>query len=466
VIAVLVPTYKRSSRLKDFIQNFKDNSSQATLYFIITPDDKETKECLDELGYSHYFVVEGEYVAAINYGFKNTEEPFVLCAADDIEFTKDWDMRLLSEMKDPRINVAGGIDDWLISQSGVHISHPLIRRSYIKDDLYHPGYKHYMCDIEFVQRSWKDNCIKIIHETLLHHRHPEVKTAEEDETYLHSRVNLDADWQIYMSRVDDFEFWNTDALFEGVAVPSNVSQEAKQPLISIILPVYNARKYVEITLKSIFKNTYHDFELIIIDDASDEYTNEFLLSLKVDENYTKCKRLLKIRNTTQQWVNHNWNMGVDYAEGDYIAVLNSDIVLSENWDRYLAAGLYNATVTCPWEHTKNRPELYKLDPIIEKFCPNMIKGACFMFKKQDADKLFPIPAELKHWCGDNWVADRAEELEGVKFVKLATIYHYMTRSGKEVDKRVYFKTVAKDLVNYQKLSGRDMSSFISRFTIS
>jgi hypothetical protein len=110
--------------------------------------------------------------------------------------------------------------------------------------------------------------------------------------------------------------------------------------------------------------------------------------------------------------------------------------------------------------------LYKLDPIIEKFCPNMIKGACFMFKKQDADKLFPIPAELKHWCGDNWVADRAEELEGVKFVKLATIYHYMTRSGKEVDKRVYFKTVAKDLVNYQKLSGRDMSSFISRFTIS
>ncbi len=458
MIAVLIPTYKRSKRLQKFIENFNENSSKATLYFIITPDDVRTLQTLQKFG-ANYFITEGEYVAAINHGVKNTTEPFILCAADDVVFTKDWDLKLLEQMEDKRINVTGGIDDWTISQSGVHISHPLIRRSYVKGDLYFPGYKHYMCDIELLQRSWKDDCVKIIHETLLHHRHPEVNTAKEDETYRHSQVHLSHDWQTYLSRVQEFEVWDTDSLFQGIAVPTQLSTEKSPKLLSIILPVFNAKKFVESTLKSIFRKTYYPFELIVIDDASDKETADFIMSLDVDKSFEQCKRLTIVKNFKQEWVNHNWNTGVELAKGDFIAILNSDIVVSENWDRYLASGLLRHTVTCPWEHTKNHPELYTLDPKIEKHFPHMIKGACFMFKAEDKDKLFPIPEELKHWCGDNWIADQAEKLNGVKFIELATIYHYMTQSGKSVDRKRYVERVNKDLDNYQKLTGKDMRAF-------
>ena len=42
----------------------------------------------------------------------------------------------------------------------------------------------------------------------------------------------------------------------------------EKPLISIITPVYNSEKYIEATLKSVKNQTYQNYELIIIDDAS------------------------------------------------------------------------------------------------------------------------------------------------------------------------------------------------------
>lgn len=218
-IAALIPTYGRAPKLEKLLKNFNETSSVANIYFIVHPKDLETVNEVQRLG-AKMILLKGEYVACINNGVKLTTEPFVLCAADDVEFTKDWDKKLLKEMEDPNICIVGGIDSWPISKSGVHISHPLIRRSYIKDNLYYPGYTHYMCDIELIQQGWKDQCVKVLPEILIEHKHPEVKTALVDQTYIKSRMYLSRDKIIYDKRRKNFEVWNFQGMYFGKKIPS------------------------------------------------------------------------------------------------------------------------------------------------------------------------------------------------------------------------------------------------------
>lgn len=99
-----------------------------------------------------------------------------------------------------------------------------------------------------------------------------------------------------------------------------------QPLISVIIPVYNApKKYLEECIDSVLKQTYENFEICIVDDAS---TNEGTIEcLKKYEKNEKCK---------VRWCDENGhiskasNYAVEIAKGEYIALLDNDDVLEEN----------------------------------------------------------------------------------------------------------------------------------------
>ena len=53
----------------------------------------------------------------------------------------------------------------------------------------------------------------------------------------------------------------------------------EQPLVSVIIPCYNAEKYVEVSVRSIMNQTYKNLEILIIDDCSNDSTYEILESL-------------------------------------------------------------------------------------------------------------------------------------------------------------------------------------------
>jgi glycosyltransferase involved in cell wall biosynthesis len=87
--------------------------------------------------------------------------------------------------------------------------------------------------------------------------------------------------------------------------------------VSIILPVYNAEKYLYQAIKSILTQTYTNFELIIIDDGS---TDE---SLKIIQSFDD-ERIQIIQNEQNLGLIKTLNKGIDLAKGEYIARMDAD----------------------------------------------------------------------------------------------------------------------------------------------
>ena len=227
------------------------------------------------------------------------------------------------------------------------------------------------------------------------------------------------------------------------------------------MPVFNALESVKKTLQAVVSNTDNLYEIIIVDDSSEEETRAFIDGLRIDDALEV--RLVKTRNPRHSWTNASWNKGVALASGDYIAVMNSDIWVPRGWDSELISLLdgKHCSVACPLERKGDTS--FAVDSLIAEVHPGMIKGALFMFRRQETKKFFPIPENLVHWCGDNYIADRAwEKGKGVTFAAGAIITHYITQSGRLIDPEIYKQTCYKDVIEYQTMSGRDMTKIIEQ----
>ena len=95
------------------------------------------------------------------------------------------------------------------------------------------------------------------------------------------------------------------------------------PKISVIVPAYNAEKTIERCLKSILKQTYHNLEVIVVNDGSKDST-ELILS-RIEKNDVRV-HLITIENGG---VSHARNVGIDNASGEYITFVDSDDYIDE-----------------------------------------------------------------------------------------------------------------------------------------
>ena len=87
--------------------------------------------------------------------------------------------------------------------------------------------------------------------------------------------------------------------------------------VSIIIPAYNHEPYIGEAIESILSQTWQDFELIIIDDASQDQTWNKIL------RYTD-PRISASRNSVNQGAHISINKGINQSRGRYITILNSD----------------------------------------------------------------------------------------------------------------------------------------------
>ena len=90
-------------------------------------------------------------------------------------------------------------------------------------------------------------------------------------------------------------------------------------LVSIIMPAFNAQDYIEKSIKSLFDQTFKNFELIVINDCSNDSTLEICKKLaKLDS------RIIVINNVSNHGVSQSRNNGINQAKGQFIAFLDSD----------------------------------------------------------------------------------------------------------------------------------------------
>ncbi|QHQ60685.1 glycosyltransferase [Anaerocolumna sedimenticola] len=91
------------------------------------------------------------------------------------------------------------------------------------------------------------------------------------------------------------------------------------PLISIIIPTYNRAKTIVAAVKSVLEQTFIDFEIIVVDDASIDNTGELIQELQ-------DQRIRYIKNDHNKGANASRNIGILHSKGSYIAFQDSDDV--------------------------------------------------------------------------------------------------------------------------------------------
>ena len=97
------------------------------------------------------------------------------------------------------------------------------------------------------------------------------------------------------------------------------------PKVSVILPVYQGEKTLRNSMKSIIKQTYKNIELILVNDASTDETENIIL--KMMEKYAQIKY---IKNAENKGVYFSRNIGIKESTGDFITMQDADDI-SDNY---------------------------------------------------------------------------------------------------------------------------------------
>lgn len=94
--------------------------------------------------------------------------------------------------------------------------------------------------------------------------------------------------------------------------------------VSIIVPIYNAEKYIAKCIESIINQTFSNYELILINDGSTDN------SIQIIKNYEKKYDNIKVFNNKNRGVSYTRNFGLKNATGKYIMFVDADDFLENN----------------------------------------------------------------------------------------------------------------------------------------
>lgn len=107
-----------------------------------------------------------------------------------------------------------------------------------------------------------------------------------------------------------------------------------ESLISVIIPVYNTESYIGVCLESLVKQTYTNFEVLMIDDGSTDNSG------KICQEFTESDSRFHYYRKENGGASSARNLGIEYSRGDYLTFVDSDDWVEED---YLEV-LYNAII--------------------------------------------------------------------------------------------------------------------------
>lgn len=144
------------------------------------------------------------------------------------------------------------------------------------------------------------------------------------------------------------------------------------PLLSVVLPAYNAEAYLEPALRSVLEQSFRDFELIVIDDGSTDRTGELL------GNFDD-RRLQVIRHELNAGLIAGLNEGIEASRGRYIARMDADDICEPT--------RFQRQIDCLETH----PEIGVLGTAIRVIDDQGRPGAAFVMPVTPTDVEWAIP---------------------------------------------------------------------------
>ncbi len=98
----------------------------------------------------------------------------------------------------------------------------------------------------------------------------------------------------------------------------------KDIAISVIMPVYNAQKTIKTSVNTVLNQTYSDFELILVDDGSNDQSG------RICDEFKEADKRVRVIHQKNSGVSHARNTGIELSKGQYIMFFDSDDEMDSN----------------------------------------------------------------------------------------------------------------------------------------
>ena len=234
-------------------------------------------------------------------------------------------------------------------------------------------------------------------------------------------------------------------------------------IISIIVPIYNAEKFLASCIDSILSQTFKNFELLLIDDGSQDS------SLSICQRYQQNDNRITVFHKSNEGVTAARKYGVEKAKGEYICFVDADDIIPKNSLALLYKEHDNADMiignfieVMPHCSKKNKlytPQVGRLNGIdyiglqLENklyHAPwgKIIRRDCFN------DDIFTTPRDI--FRGEDLIMNikLGLNIEDIKIVN-TIVYHYMIRASSCMQSR-------KPTLEYEKMFDRFLMQILKR----
>lgn len=115
----------------------------------------------------------------------------------------------------------------------------------------------------------------------------------------------------------------------------NFSNDTSKSLVSIIVPAFNAEKYIEKCISSILDQTYTNIEVIVVDDGSTDKTRQLIDIISQQDSR------IRVLHKKNAGVSAARNSGIEISTGDYLVFVDADDFITQDYVEYMQSLIEN-----------------------------------------------------------------------------------------------------------------------------
>lgn len=220
-ISIVIPVLDRPENASKVVSSIFANSEvEVEVFFVCSPHDWNERAACEATG-EEVIVVPwepgpGDFARKHNLAYTHTSAPYVLLAADDLEFEPGWDTAVLAMADRTHAGVIGTQDDANpLVKRGKHSTHPVVSTRYIDEVggtfcdgpgiVLHEGYEHQWVDTELCKAAMDRGEWAFAHQAIVRHLHPIYnRETPMDDTYTKALGGAVHDQQLYKNRLADW----------------------------------------------------------------------------------------------------------------------------------------------------------------------------------------------------------------------------------------------------------------------